>query len=205
MQYRKGKNGFLRNFPDISAVFNQIETTFQTINSMDVRAGTLRTYVHRNIHLRKREIVSQNRHFMAHESRIFARKGILGRKYRSFRGYWKSKSKEWPPITSQYVSWLPFLHVRPWNLWSEMMSLCGWRRLKSLEKAHGNPISHFWIASASGTLFNVNVSCEIVFRWHFANSDYYLTSTTRYLLVLQKIWGLVILSTYCLLASWVRV
>ena len=46
MQYRKGKNGFLRNFPDISAVFNQIETTFQTINSMDVRAGTLRTYVH---------------------------------------------------------------------------------------------------------------------------------------------------------------
>ena len=45
MQYRKGKNGFLRNFPDISAVFNQIETTFQTINSMDVRAGTLRTYV----------------------------------------------------------------------------------------------------------------------------------------------------------------
>ena len=45
MQSRKGENGFLRNFPDISAVFNQIETTFQTINSMDVRAGTLRTYV----------------------------------------------------------------------------------------------------------------------------------------------------------------
>ena len=47
MQSRKGENGFLRNFPDISAVFNQIETTFQTINSMDVRAGTLRTYVHK--------------------------------------------------------------------------------------------------------------------------------------------------------------
>ena len=91
MQYRKGKNGFLRNFPDISAVFNQIETTFQTIKSMDVRAGTLRTYVHRNIHLRKREIVSQNRHFMAHESRIFAHKRILGRKYRGIRGFLKSK------------------------------------------------------------------------------------------------------------------
>ena len=106
MQYRKGKNGFLRNFPDISAVFNQIETTFQTINSMDVRAGTLRkyvhrplgrtsinlrTYVHRNIHLRKREIVSQNRHFIAHESRIFAHKVILGRKYRGIRGFLKSK------------------------------------------------------------------------------------------------------------------
>ena len=45
MQYRKGENGFLRKFPDISAVFNQIKTTFQTINSMDVRAGTLWTYV----------------------------------------------------------------------------------------------------------------------------------------------------------------
>ena len=68
------------------------------IDPQDVRAQTLgrtsidlRTYVHRNIHLRKREIVSQNRHFMAHESRILARKGILGRKYRSIRGYWKSK------------------------------------------------------------------------------------------------------------------
>lgn len=91
MQSRKGENGFLRNFPDISAVFNQIETTFQTINSMDVRAGTLRTYVHRNIHLRKREIVSQNRHFMAHESRIFAHKRILGRKYRCIRGFKKNK------------------------------------------------------------------------------------------------------------------
>ena len=87
MQSGKGKNRFLRNFPYISAVFNQIEATFQTINSMDVRASTLRTYVHRNIHLRKREIVSQNRHFMAHESRIFARKGILGRKYRGIRGF----------------------------------------------------------------------------------------------------------------------
>ena len=106
MQSRKRKNGFLRYFPDISAVFNQIETTFQSINSMDVRAGTLRTYVHRplgctsinlrtyvhrNIHLRKREIVSQNRHFMAHESRIFAHKRILGRKYRGIRGFLKSK------------------------------------------------------------------------------------------------------------------
>ena len=38
MQSGKGKNRFLRNFPYISAVFNQIKTTFQTINSMDVRA-----------------------------------------------------------------------------------------------------------------------------------------------------------------------
>ena len=102
MQSGKGENRFLGNFPDILAVFNQIEATFLTTNSMDVRACTLRTYVHaplgrtsinlrtyvhRNIHLRKREIVSQNRHFMAHESRIFARKGILGRKHRSFRGF----------------------------------------------------------------------------------------------------------------------
>ena len=40
MQSGKGKNRFLRNFPDIPAVCNQIETTSQTINSMDVRAGT---------------------------------------------------------------------------------------------------------------------------------------------------------------------
>ena len=53
----------------------------------------LRTYVHRNIHLRKREIVSQNRHFMAHESRIFAHKRILGRKYRGIRGFLKSKKQ----------------------------------------------------------------------------------------------------------------
>ena len=46
MQSGKGKNRFLRNFPDISAVFNQIETTFQTIISMDVRSYILWTYVH---------------------------------------------------------------------------------------------------------------------------------------------------------------
>ena len=40
-------------------------------------------------------------------------------------------------------------------------------------------------------------SCRISFR----ERDNYLTSTTRYLLVLQKICGLVMRSVYCLLAS----
>lgn len=47
MQSGKGKNRFLGNFPDILAVFNQIEATFLTTNSMDVRACTLRTYFHK--------------------------------------------------------------------------------------------------------------------------------------------------------------
>lgn len=79
---------------EFSAIIDRKETSFQSINPMDVRAGTLwsyglvpsertatdlMTYVQRKTYLTRRENVSQNYRFAAHENRIFARKGIYGR------------------------------------------------------------------------------------------------------------------------------
>ena len=123
MQSGKGKNRFLGNFPDILAVFNQIEATFLTTNSMDVRACTLRTYVHaplgrtsinlrtyvhRNIHLKKEKLCPKTAILWLTRVAYLPARESSAENIAILEAFEKAKSKEWLPIASQYVSWLLF-------------------------------------------------------------------------------------------------
>ena len=76
---------------------------------MDVRPYTLRTYVHRNIHLKKEKLCPKTAILWLTRVEYLPTRESSAENIAILEAIEKAKSKELLPIASQYVSWLLFL------------------------------------------------------------------------------------------------